>query len=80
MKKGIKFRDSSVLNLILFFFNPLNILKYRDKMKEAKRVLTLFQYGRHGRYLWTDIPCTLCVVVIKCYSFFFFCDLNFLYG
>ena len=48
MKKGIKFRDSSVLNLILFFFNPLNILKYRDKMKEAKRVLTLFQYGRHS--------------------------------
>ena len=48
MKKGIKFRDSSVLNLILFFFNPLNILKYRDKMKEAKRVLTLFQYRRHS--------------------------------
>ena len=41
MKKGIKFRDSSVLNLILFFFSPLNILKYRDKMKEAKRIYNL---------------------------------------
>ena len=47
MKKGIKFRDSSVLNLILFFFNPLNILRYRDNMKEAKRTLTLFHYRRH---------------------------------
>ena len=38
MKKDIKFRDSSVLNLILVF-NLLNFLKYRD-------ISTLFHNGR----------------------------------
>ena len=47
MKKYIKFRDSSVLNLILVF-NPVNVLKYRDKMKQAKRILTFFHTRRHS--------------------------------
>ena len=47
MKKDIKFRDSSVFNLILVF-NPLNCLKYRDKMKQAKRILTLFHNRRNS--------------------------------
>ena len=41
MKKGIKFCDETVLNLILFF-KRLNVLKYRDKMKQEKHKLTLF--------------------------------------
>ena len=45
MKKGIKFRDSSVLNLNLVF-NLLNILKYQHKMKQAKCILTLFQKNK----------------------------------
>ena len=47
MKKGIKFRDSRVLNLILFF-NPLNFLKYREKIKQAKCILMLFHKRRHS--------------------------------
>ena len=48
MKKYIKFLDSSVLNLILVF-NALNVLlKYRDKMKQAKRILTLVHTRRHS--------------------------------
>lgn len=35
MKKGIKFRDSSVLNFILFS-KSLNFLKFLDKLEEAK--------------------------------------------
>ena len=35
MKKGFKFRDSSILNLILVL-NLLNFLKYRDEMKQAE--------------------------------------------
>ena len=44
MKKGIKFRDSSVLNLSLAF-NLLN-LKYQHKMRQAKCILTLFQKNK----------------------------------
>ena len=35
VSKFEKFRDSSVLNLILFF-KRLNVLKYRDKKKQTK--------------------------------------------
>ena len=35
MKKGIKFRDSSVLKFILFF-KRLKFLKYRHKLEQAK--------------------------------------------
>ena len=45
MEKGIKFRDSSVLNLISVF-NLLNILKYQHQMKQAKCILTLFQKNK----------------------------------
>ena len=82
MKKGIKFLGSSVLNLILFF-NLLNILKCRDKMKQAKRIRyfttedTVTEWNAPvkpaNKYfvaiLWTNIPCTVYVVVIECYSF-----------
>ena len=48
MKKGIKFCDESVLNLILFF-KRLKVLKYRDKMKQEKRKLTLFYNRVHSQ-------------------------------
>ena len=47
MKRGIKFRDSSFLNLILAF-SLLNFLKYRGKIIQAKRILTLFHNRRHS--------------------------------
>ena len=40
MKKGIEFRDSSVFNLILFFISS-EFLKYRDKMKQPKRIINV---------------------------------------
>ena len=56
MKKGIKFCDESVLNLILFF-KRLNFLKYRDKMKQEKRKLTLFYNRRHSQGMeLTSLP------------------------
>ena len=59
MKKGIKFRDSSVLNLILFF-NLLNFLKYRVKMKQEKPILT-------------HITCTVYAVIIKDGAHYYYC-------
>ena len=47
MERGIKFRDSSFLNLILAF-NLLSFFKYRDKIKQAKRILTLYHNRRHN--------------------------------
>ena len=41
MRKSIKFRDSSILNLILFF-SLLNFLTDRDKIKQTNCILTLF--------------------------------------
>ena len=56
MKKGIKFCDESVLNLILFF-KRLNFLKYRDKMKQEKRKLTLFYNRVHSQGMeLTSLP------------------------
>ena len=56
MKKGIKFCDESVLNLILFF-KRLKVLKYRDKMKQEKRKLTLFYNRVHSQGMeLTSLP------------------------
>ena len=56
MKKGIKFCEETVLNLILFF-KRLNVLKYRDKMKQEKCKLTLFYNRRHSQGMeLTSLP------------------------
>ena len=41
MEKGIKFCDPSIVNLILIQFKRLKFLKYRDKLEQAKDILTL---------------------------------------
>ena len=41
MEKGIEFCDPSIVNLILIQFKRLKFLKYRDKLEQAKDILTL---------------------------------------
>ena len=41
MEKDIKFCDPSIVNLILIQFKRLKFLKYRDKLEQAKDILTL---------------------------------------
>ena len=49
MKKGTKFCNSRVLNLILHVvFNLLNFLKYGDEMKQAKHILMFFHDRKHS--------------------------------
>lgn len=41
MEKGIKFCDPSIVNLILIQSKWLKFLKYREKLEQAKDILTL---------------------------------------
>ena len=66
MKKGIKFCDESVLNLILFF-KRLNFLKYRDKMKQEKRILTLFSFTTEGTVKEWNLPVNQ-LIICRCLS------------
>ena len=51
-KKGTKFCNSRVLNLILHVvFNLLNFLKYRDEMKQAKHILMFFHDRKHSHWM-----------------------------
>ena len=58
MKKGTKFCNSMVLNLILVF-NLLNFLKYRDEMKQAKQILMFFHDRRHSHQMESTIKVVL---------------------
>ena len=46
-QKVIKFRDSSVLNFILFF-KSLKSLKFLDKLEQTKRVFTNYLLRQTG--------------------------------
>ena len=82
MKKGIRFCDWSVLDVILFF-KRLNFLKYRDKMKQEKRKLTVFT--TEDTVKKCNLPvnqliiCRYLCIYCSCFIFFL-CDFNFLYG
>ena len=58
MKKGTKFCNSMVLNLILVF-NLLNFLKYQDEMKQAKQILMFFHDRRHSHQMESTIKVVL---------------------
>ena len=47
-EKGIEFRDSLGVPNLNLVFNSLRFSKYLDKMKQAKRMLTLFHNRRHS--------------------------------
>ena len=60
-EKGIKFRDSPGVPNLNLVFNPLNFLKYLDKMKQAKRMLTLFHIRRHNYGMERTSKTSICL-------------------
>ena len=89
MKKGIKFHNSSVLNVILFF-KKSELLKFLVNWKKQNvynvfnrllNVFALFHFRRsiqNGTCVFANTY-LLCVAFIKCFIDFF-CDLIFTYG